>query len=309
MKQLLFVFIWLTAMSASAQSLDDLMEAETEEETTDKQETTFVENHFLGTRVINLPTTELTRKGMLDFRISHRFGELKSGASDLWGIDRAQIRFNLEYGFTDNLVVGLARSSYRKTYEGYFKYRFARQQEEGFPLTLAFYGNTGVWSEEDFDFQDGLGGFGEEEYVFTDRLTYTFQLIASRKFGKNFSAQLNPSLVQFAIDTRDRDRQAYALGGGVRYKLSPRFALTSEYVYLLNRENLPLVDGQEARNSFSIGMDIETGGHNFQLHITNSIPQTAAGYIAQTTETWGDGGIRFGFNIKRSFTIVKPKAR
>ncbi|PJF37699.1 MAG: hypothetical protein CUN55_20750, partial [Phototrophicales bacterium] len=112
---------------------------------------------------------------------------------------------------------------------------------------------------------------------------------------------LSPTLVYFGIDYAAKDRLAYALGTAGRLRVSPRVAFTAEYVFLLNRKDLPQVNGSDVHNSFSIGLDIETGGHNFQLHITNSQPQNASGFIAQTNESWGDGGIRFGFNIKRSF--------
>lgn len=298
---MLLIIVLLWAISAPAQDLDALIEAETED---DVPETEFVTDAFLGTRVINLSSIELTPKGMLDFRISHRFGRLNSGVSELFGIDAAQIRFNLEYGVSDELVIGLARSSYRKTYEGYAKYRILRQRTGAnpFPFTLLAYANVGVWSESDFDFFDNQTG---DEYAFSDRLSYTYQLVFGRKFNKILSAQLSPTLVQFGLENTNADQLAYALGGALRLRVSPRVALTGEYIYLFNREDLPLVDGQQVRNSFSLGVDIETGGHNFQLHLTNAVPQNASGFVAQTTESWADGNIRFGFNIKRSFVIVK----
>jgi hypothetical protein len=55
----------------------------------------------------------------------------------------------------------------------------------------------------------------------------------------------------------------------------------------------------------SIGFDIETGGHVFQLHFTNSTGMTERAFITNTTGDWGNGDIHFGFNISRLFTLKK----
>ncbi|MGF1532879.1 MAG: DUF5777 family beta-barrel protein [Bernardetiaceae bacterium] len=296
MKNTLLFFLLICGPFLLAQDLDELLDAETLPSDTPASEV--VTDIFPDTRVINLPSTEQVPAGMLDFWISHRFGLLNSGISELFGIDAAQVRFNFEYGLSDGWSVGLARNTFRKTYEGYTKIRLTQQRvgAKGFPFSAALYANVGVWSVSNIDFFDGRN---PENYQFSERLSYTTQLVLSRKFGNRFSLLLAPTWVSLS------ETNAYALGTAIRWQLTPRLAFTGEYVPLFNREELPAVDQEPVRNSFSIGFDINTGGHNFQLHLTNSSPQNASGYIAQTTSDWGAGDIRFGFNIKRSFVIIK----
>jgi hypothetical protein len=57
----------------------------------------------------------------------------------------------------------------------------------------------------------------------------------------------------------------------------------------------------------SLGFDIETGGHVFQLIFTNSLGIIEKDFIGETTGRWSKGDIHFGFNISRVFTLKKMK--
>jgi hypothetical protein len=253
---------------------------------------------FKGTRVINGQSIENQAKGVLDFIILHRFGRLNQGARDFFGLDNANTRIGFEYGVTDWLTAGVGRSTYQKEYDGFLRARMLRQTEDNrMPVTLSYAGTAMVRSDE-IQPPDTI-----TEYFFSHRMTYSNQVLIARKFSERLSLQLTPSHVHYNLVRDDKDaNDLFALGIGGRVKLTRRFALTAEYYYTIPGANLA-----GYRNSASLGVDIETGGHVFQLHFTNSTGMTERSFIGQTTEDWGDGGIHFGFNIHRVFTVVKPK--
>lgn len=292
MKYLLLPLVLLWAASLHAQDDDLLSLLGEEEETVD-----YVNAAFKTNRVINLHSLESTSAGVLDIKISHRFGTLNRGAYELFGLDNATIRIGGDYGITDWLTIGVGRSSFQKTYDGFVKYKFLRQSTgaKKMPLTAAFFASTALqtmkWQNPD------------RENYFSSRLYYTFQMIVGRKFSESFSLQLSPTVVhRNLVKTSAESNDVFALAAAGRIKITKRLALNAEYIYVLPDQLLP-----GFRNSLSIGFDIETGGHVFQLHFTNSTSMVAPGFVAQTVENWGEGGIHFGFNVSRVFTVVKPK--
>jgi hypothetical protein len=134
---------------------------------------------------------------------------------------------------------------------------------------------------------------------FTSKLFYTFQMIIGRKFSEGFSLQLSPTLVhRNLVATTLEKNDVLALGVAGRLKLSKRTAINAEYIYVLPNQLAP-----EFRNSLSIGFDIETGGHVFQLHFTNSTSMIEKGFITETVGDWKNMGVHFGFNVSRTFNI------
>lgn len=266
---------------------------------------------FKATRVINSNSIENTAHGVLDFRISHRFGELSTGVEELYGLDQATIRLGLDYGVTDRLMVGVGRSSFQKTIDGFAKYKILRQCDQGcsMPITLSL--ATGMSMTTLTADKVPWYGDGRTDY-FTHRLSYYFQLIAGRKFSENLTLQIMPGLVhRNLVKTTAEKNDVINIGGAGRYKLTKRLAINAEYFYVLPDQ---LAQPQTPTdltyyNSFSLGFDIETGGHVFQLHCTNSAGMFERGYITETTGNWLDGDIRFGFNISRVFTVHDPKAK
>lgn len=271
---------------------EDLLSLIEEEETTD-----YVYASFKTNRIINLHSLENPAEGVLDFKISHRFNTLNSGIYDLFGLDGATIRIGGDYGITERLAVGAGRSTIEKAYDGYIKYKILRQStgKRNMPVTLAWVSaisvNTLRWSNPDRD------------NYFSSRLAYVHQLILGRKFSEGFTLQLVPTLVhKNLVPTTGDNNDIFALGAGGRIKLTRRIALNSEYTYVL-----PGQITQPFQNSLSIGFDIETGGHVFQLHFTNSRAMIEKGFITETQGNWMDGDIHFGFNISRVFTLKKRK--
>lgn len=279
---------------------DDLLSLLGEEE----QAPEYTSAAFKGTRVINGHSLENVAHGVLDFRIGHRFGFINGGINEFFGLDGATVRLSLDYGVTDRLAVGMGRSSFQKTLDGFVKYKFLRQCDAGcgMPITLAVVAASSMTTLPTAD----LPWFapGREDY-FSHRLGYSWQLIVGRKFSEGFTVQLNPGVVhRNLVPTTTDTHDVIHLSGAARMKLTKRIALNAEYFHVLAGQ-LP----DQYRNSLSVGFDIETGGHVFQLHFTNSTAMFERGFITETTGDWGRGDIHFGFNISRVFTLHEPKRR
>ena len=263
-----------------------------------REETTeYAAASFKANRVINLHSLESTSAGVLDIKISHRFGFINGGIYELFGLDQASIRIGADYGITDRLTIGFGRSSYQKTYDGFIKYKLLRQSTglKNMPVTVALLGTMAIttlkWEDPNRD------------NLFSSRLYYTTQLIIGRKFSNAISLQLSPSLVhRNLVATYEEENNVFALGFAGRVKLNKRLSINGEYIYVFPNQ---LAEG--FRNSLSIGFDIETGGHVFQLHFTNSTSMIEKGFITETVGKWSDGGVHFGFNISRVFTLKQPK--
>lgn len=285
MRGLLFIVLF-SAANLSAQ--DDLLSLLGEEEVTE-----YVNASFKTNRVINLHSLESTAEGVLDFKISHRFGLVSGGISELFGIDQASIRFGFDYGVSDRLTIGLGRSGFEKTYDGFIKYKMLRQKKgsENFPFTLAFLGTSAIKTTP---FQDP-----DRDNLFSSRLYHTGQMIIGSKVSDGFSFQISPTIVhRNLVKENSVANDVFALGTAGRIKLSKRVAINAEYIYVMADQLAP-----GFRNSLSLGFDIETGGHVFQLHFTNSTSIIEKGFIAENTGSWTDGDVHFGFNVSRVFTV------
>ncbi|MEZ4918504.1 MAG: DUF5777 family beta-barrel protein [Saprospiraceae bacterium] len=298
---LLLVLMLLSSTLTFAQDEEDLLSLLGDDEPTENLATA----SFKTNRIVNGHSIENTAKGVLDFKISHRFSALRGGPYDVFGLDGATIRLGLDYGVSDRFNIGIGRSSKEKIIDGYVKFKLLRQQtgKRNIPLTLVYLSDMQIKTIR-FTQTD-------RENYFAHRLYYTHQLLLGRKFNEAITLQLMPTLVHRNLTLNPSDKNdVLAMGIGGRIKLSKRVALNAEYYYVL-----PDQLAQNYANSLSIGFDIETGGHVFQLHFTNSQDMTYKGFITETQEDWffedteGNliSGLRFGFNISRVFTIVKPK--
>lgn len=272
---------------------DDLLEM-IDNET--NEETVYTSATFKSSRVINGQSIEQMKARQLDVRIHHRFGALNSGVDGFWGLDESNVYLGMEYGLTDNLMIGLGRTSIEKTVNGSLKYRLAKQStgKKNMPVSISLF--TAM------DVKTAKWPYSDRKDYFTNRLTYVFQALVARKFNDKLSLQLSPTLVhrnlvEAATDMND----IYALGMGGRFKLTKRVSINAEYFMVVR----PFYnfDSFNETNSLSIGFDLETGGHVFQIMLTNSAGMIEKGFIGETTQKWNDGGIRLGFNISRVFSL------
>ncbi len=272
-----------------AQDVDSLLSALT------TPATEYASATFKATRIINGHSIKQMKARQLDFRIHHRFGEVRGGAYELWGLDQSTIFLGLEYGVTDWLMVGAGRSSYKKAYNGFGKFRLWRQSsgEENMPVAISGYAGIDV---QTLDWTDP-----QRENYFSSRLSYIFQLFIARKFSEELSLQVTPSVVhRNLVPTALDENDLFALGFGGRYKLTSRISFNAEYFLVIT----PGREGVEKPvDALSLGFDIETGGHVFQLMFTNALLMTERGFIGETTGQWSKGGVHLGFNISRVFTL------
>jgi len=291
MKKTLILLVSLCSYALNAQELLDILESEI------PTNTEYVTASFKGTRIINGHSIENRKKGVLEFLISHRFGKISSGEEQLFGLDESNIRFALEYGLTDDIMVGFGRSSFEKTYDGFVKYRLLKQStgEKEFPVSVSLFGSVARKTLKDY--------LPENKPSFNERLFYTSQILIARKFTKSFTLQITPTYIhRNSVKIDDDPHDIFAVGSGMRIKLNKRVSLNSEYYYTFN----PLVS-QDVTNSFAIGVDIETGGHVFQLMLSNANTMIEKAFITETTDNFFKGDIHFGFNISRVFHVKKSK--
>ena len=278
-------------ISVWAQEEDDLLSLLGDTE----PETELVYATFKTSRIINLQSIENTAAGVLDFKIAHRFGVVNGGFYDLFGLDQASMRIGVDYGLTRWLTIGAGRSSFEKTYDGFTKIKLLRQStgKKKMPLSFSLFAGSAI---KTVAFSEP-----ERDNYFSSRMYYTYQGILARKFSEGFSLQLSPTVVhRNLVKTKAEKNDVYALGMGGRLKLSKRTSINAEYIYLAPNQVAP-----DIKNSFSIGFDIETGGHVFQLHFTNSTSMIEKGFVSETVGNWLDGDVHFGFNVSRVFTLKK----
>lgn len=286
------IFI-LISILASAQ--DDLLNELTKEPVANETIAT-----FKGSRIINLQSVETRPKGTLEFIFSHRFGRINQGAYTLWGLDDAYVRLGLEYGITDKLGVGLGRNSIDKSFDAFMRYKVLAQQPGKMPVTVTALGTLNYRSSPKKD----------ESIVpimAKDRISYVGQLLIARKFTPGLSLQVNPIFVhRNTVDQQVENNDDFALGIAGRQKISRSMALTAEYLVRLNHKenNAPVY---ERYNAIGFGLDIETGGHVFQLIFTNSLGLIERAVVAETSGNFWDGDIHFGFNVTRTFQLSRKK--
>ena len=256
-------------------------------------EASVVRGTFKATQIINTPTVEAPGKNGLQFLIMHRFGRINEGGYALFGLDNAVIRFGLDYGINDRFSIGVGRSSLEKTYDASFKWKIFRQTENKMPVTVSLYElvtrTTLKYSDKPY-------------FTGKYRNAYESALLIARKFSPKFSFQLTPIWLHYNLVASSQDKNdVVALGLGGRMKLSKRISFNAEYNLLPSD---PVVS-TDIFHSLSFGLDVETGGHVFQLIFSNSEGMIGPYYLGKTTGNWGDGDIFFGFNISRAFHLKK----
>ena len=246
---------------------------------------------FKGTRLVNGQSVETKARGALEFIFAHRFGSASGGLYEMFGLDQAYVRIGLEYGITDNLGIGIGRNSYDKTLDGFLRYKVARQRKgaKNFPVTMTTFLSTAYKASP------------KNDVASIDRLAYVGQLLIARKFSPKLSLQLMPTIVhRNAVQQQTQNNNDVAIGFGSRFKITKSIALTTEYYYLTNHHEF-----STNHSSLGFGIDIETGGHVFQLVITNTQGLTERAFITETNEKFFAGGIHLGFNVTRTFQLKK----
>ncbi len=246
-----------------------------------------VESAFKGLKIVNIESTKLAAKGDLYFIVAHRFGSIEDGIEGFFGLDNAVTQIKFTYGLNNWLTVSAGRSEQAYDFSG--KYLLHSQYENGFPFAIAGFSSIA--------FNNTLKESNYPKMEFKDRIIYVNQLLVSRKFTNRLSLQLAPTYLHenFVIDD-NQDNSQFLIGMGGRFKFAKRWSLNVDYATHLNRSST-----SPFHDPLSIGVDLETGGHVFQMHISNSQGIHEAGFLGNTPGLWENGDIFFGFNLLRVF--------
>lgn len=295
LKYILILFFFPAFYQAQPDDLSKMLE----EEMSSEPVTDYATATFKTTRLINAHTNEQVAGGVLDMRISHRFGAINSGIENFFGLDQAGMRVALEYGITDWLMVGGGRSTYEKTYDSFVKAKLMRQSSghRARPMSINYFGS---WQTKTIPFADP-----NRTNYFTSNFFFVHQLIVARKFSESLSIMIAPTLVhRNLVPTLADKHDLFSVVIGGRMKITRRMSLNAEYIY-----QLPDYKQAGTTNSFSIGIDLETGGHVFQFCFTNSVAMIERAFIHETRGSWGAGDIITGFNLSRVFTLKDPREK
>jgi hypothetical protein len=299
-KKLLLLSLICSSTIAMAQETDlfGLLDEETSGSTVGASKVVYAT--FKGTQLINAATNETPGKGVLQYVIAHRFGSFGDEyLYNFFGLDNAQIRMQTDYGVTDRLNIGAGRSSFLKVADGFIKYQLLQQQTgaRNIPFSATLLSSLHYRNAK---YSDGV------EHFTSDRLSFMHQAIIARKWNRQLSTLISPSIVHFNLvpTSNDPNTTAHLTLGG-RYKFTNRIALTAETTLMSNNSYGVPNESREVRLTIpmAIGVDVETGGHVFQFHLSNTQSMNAPYWMAQNTNDIRNGGLCLGFNISRVFTI------
>ncbi|MDA8859093.1 DUF5777 family beta-barrel protein [Flavobacteriaceae bacterium] len=251
-------------------------------------ENTFQMPAFKAMKVVNNQSTKLAGKGDLYLYVGHRFGAIKGGIGSLFGLDYANTKIEMLYGLFSEVQVGFSRESFKKTYNLHVKYGI-KKQTSSFPVSIVGYNSINLDTSLDENVYPNLN--------YNERYVYISQLLVSRRFSDNFSLQLSPSVIKHNfLTTQAKTDYNYVLNTGSRLKISKRSSFNIDYSYHLNR-----LKNSIEKNVLSVGVDMETGGHVFQLLFSNTQASDEAGVLTGAEGDWLKGDVFFGFNILRVF--------
>jgi hypothetical protein len=293
-------FIFLIAVSGfSAWSQTDSLDFGNE------PEKKIIRSAFDGSTIINSQSTNVNDAGQLSVIIAHRFGTVKEGFYNFYGIDEAAMRLGFEYGVTNKVTLGIGRSTAGKNYDGYLKYRLITQTKGAasgnIPITVTLFVSSAFSSQK----LRVLNQNNDRNY-FIDNLVHTYQTIVSRQLSSRFSLQVSPTVIhKNLVETASQPHNIYALGSGLRMKVRGKLSINVDYSYVWKED---LSAGVKLYNPIGIGMEVVTGGHVFKLHFTNSVGMIEKEYLTNTTDNFFKGQMRFGFTLLRSF-IIKPTVK
>ncbi|MFL2983229.1 MAG: DUF5777 family beta-barrel protein [Candidatus Neomarinimicrobiota bacterium] len=262
---------------------DDLLEMIMEE----KEFSSPVQATFKATRIVNAQSIEMPRVKTLEFMILHRFGSMSDYFYDFFGMDEAVIRFDLKYGLNNRFSFGLGRSSLNKTYDFFTKLKLLNQKngQKSIPVSICIFSKIEIQAIN-------------RELDMIDRITFDLQALIARKFNRSFSFQIMPTLIhRNLVQTEDTSHDLISLGVGGRIKITNRTSLNFDTFFPLGHRP------DQFKQGWGLGCDIETGGHVFQLMITNAQGSYESEYVEHATGQFEDLNLYLGFNISRVFTL------
>lgn len=279
MKKIIFLFLFPAVLFAQEDLLKGIDSTSID--------TSKVESAFKALKIVNLESTKLAAKGDFYFIVAHRFGSLKDGFEGAYGLDNAVTQLKFVYGLTDWVSLSAARSELAYDFSG--KFLLKSQEKNGFPFAIAAFSSIAI--------NNTLKESNYPKMKFEDRLIYVTQLLISRKVNTNLSLEIAPTFFhENFVEDDNQDNSQYAIGMGGRYKFAKRWSVNVDYAAHLNRSST-----SPFKNPLSVGVDLDTGGHVFQMHFSSSQGIHEAGFLGNTRGDWTKGDIFFGFNLLRVF--------
>lgn len=257
----------------------------------------FVRRTFKDTRIINTHSVETLQKRKLDIRIGHRFGELKGGWPTLYGLESAQdIMIGADYGITDDINIGLHRTKgagpLTQLINTSLKYRFLKQSNEGSPITATA---LGIWTTSTMERNESSEFVLNNFEKFTHRFILGAQVLVARKFSDQFSFQVIPSYIHRNVVPFGEENGLFSIGAATRFQITKVLGIIADATFPMGNT--------DAEAAIGVGLEIDTGGHVFQINFTNARGISETDYIPNNRATWGDGEIRLGFTISRVFNL------
>jgi len=306
-KKLFLVFVLAALGMHTVAQVDESKDSLYAEEEYVEEESNLVEETFMSSRVINGHSVEMLRKGVLEFRVEHRFGDIagsNGGVQTLFGLDNSSdIRIAFEYGITNNLMVGIGRSKgagnpYTSLMDGFAKYRLLQQEKKGMPFSMVLVATTSMSYAKASSDESLVQNYPK----FSHRFAYCAQLNVARKFGERLSVAIMPTVVHRNYVLQSDVNTLFALGGALRCGLTSKTAILLEYYHCFNPSRIHF-PGARAMNTNSLGIAFEwiTFGHNFTINLTNSRGFGETQFIPYTYEQWLKGQFRLGFCIGRKY--------
>jgi hypothetical protein len=272
---------------------------------------------FYSQKLINANTVEVLKKGVLDFKVTHNFGDLagsNGGASRFFGIDNAaDIRIGFQVGLTDKLNAVIARAkgagALQQLYELGLKYQILNQVKDdaSHPVSLTVFANNVISAMK----ADPTNGQENSFSDFSDRNSQVVQLMLAKRFG-NASFQLSPTYVHSNFVIPGDDNNIMALGAAARLPVSKKIVFIVDYFHSFrseSSENFLKTKGIDLYNPLGVGIEILTEGHVFHLNFTNATETLENRFLTRTTTTWNKGQYRWGFTITRNFILFKDKKK
>jgi hypothetical protein len=297
-----FVTLFLVGFQNYIYSQEEVNIELNNDEMQDEPDTNRVEDTFYSTRIINGHSTETLRKGVMEFRVEHRFGDIAGdagGVQTMFGFDNSSdIRIALEYGVTRDLMIGFGRSKgtgapYKSLLDGFVKYKILAQNKIGSPVTIS------ALTTLSFSYMKASSDISQVNAFpkWQHRLAYTAQLNIARKFNDRISLALIPTVVHRNYVAADDLNTLFSIGGAARFGINSKMAILLEYYQVVQSKD---VRGTNT-NSFGIAFEWITFGHNFTINVTNSKGFGETQFIPYTFEKWSKGQFRLGFCIGRKF--------
>jgi len=254
------------------------------------QEIEKIENNFQGTRFVNSQSANLAEKGELQLFIQHRFDDISGGFYELFGLDQASMRLGFEYGFGRNFNLGVGRSTWLKTFDAFTKIQIV-QQSSNFPFSTIVSAGGSLPTIRDY--------FPDQNNNFSDKASGNIQIHMAKTIGK-ISFQLSPGFLKTGfLPDIDKNLSLFTLGTSGSMSISKKVSINAEYL-------IPFSDEINGENALSVGVDLDTGGHLFQLILSNNQRMFHQAIYTNTTGKWADGKLFFGFNLIREFDVNKP---